>query len=102
MKHTLQVTMVLLLIFLVTQLVGLFTVSSYVDIKATAQTGSTVIHQNKYLISPPEMVEDVSWVYISLAMIIGTGLALLIVKFNKVLLWKIWLVVGISKKLHAC
>jgi presenilin-like A22 family membrane protease len=90
MKHTLKITLVLILLFVITQVVGLFTVSRYIDIKATSETGVTVINQEKYLISPPEMSESLSWLYIAAAIFIGTALALLIVKFNKVLLWKIW------------
>ncbi len=90
MKHNLTVTLSLVLLFLIAQMVGLVTVSRYIDIKATSETGITQVYNEKYIIAPPEIEESTSFIYIILAVLFGTGLALLIVRFKKVLLWKAW------------
>ncbi len=95
MKHTLKVTLILLLIFFLTQAVGLITISKYVDIEKTSETGKTHINSDKYLISPPEMDEQYSWLYITVAIAIGTSIALLIVYFDLMILWKIWFFLSI-------
>ena len=90
MKHTLYATLLLITIFLVAQGVGLFTVSRYIDVETTALTGNTTLYSDKYIIEPPEVEESFSFVYILIAVFIGTGLALLIVKFKKLGLWRLW------------
>lgn len=94
MKHTLKITLILLLIFFLAQLCGLAILSQYIDVKASAESGKTVLHQETYNITglqPPE-VEHESWsfFYIIIAVLIGTALILLIIKFKKRFLWKMW------------
>ena len=95
MKHTLTATLALVLLFLCAQLVGLVTVSRYVDIRATSETGVTKIYQEKYIIEPPEVQESFSFVYILFAVLIGTVLALIIVWFNRVRIWRFWFMASI-------
>ncbi len=95
MKHTLTATLALVLLFLCAQLVGLVTVSKYVDIRATSETGVTKIYQEKYIIEPPEVQESFSFFYILFAVLIGTVLALIIVWFNRVRIWRFWFMASV-------
>lgn len=96
MKHSLSVFAVLLGIFLAAQLVGLFVVHSYVDTaaseKATQETGKPVtIYGNlPYGVERPQIDPETSYIFLASAIIIGTLLLLLIMKFRKQGLWKVW------------
>ena len=94
MKHSVKITLILLLIFLLAQFIGLLVVSQYIDIKTSALSGKTVLNEETYDITgiqPPEIEnESLSFIYIALAIVIGTVLILLIIKYKKRYLWKIW------------
>lgn len=94
MKHKLNIIVYLIIIFFLAQLIGLAIINEYIDIKKTAETGETVIIEEQYNITgvqPPEIQnESTSFVYIVVAVIVGTALVLLIIKFKKRALWKIW------------
>lgn len=96
MKHSWQVSAVLLIIFLAAQVVGLFVVNSYVDVsaseKASREAGKPVaVYQNlPYGVERPNFAPDISYVFIGAAVIIGTVLLLLIIRFKKLALWKLW------------
>jgi presenilin-like A22 family membrane protease len=94
MKHTVEITILLVLIFIAAQVAGLFVISNYIDIYASKETGATVVKEGAYNITgitpPPVTDESSSWIYIMGAVIIGTALVLLIIKFKQTNLWKIW------------
>ena len=96
MKHSWQVSAVLLSIFLAAQVVGLFVVNSYVDVsaseKASMEAGKPVaVYQNlPYGFERPNLAPNISYIFIGAAIIIGTILLLLIIKFRKLTLWKLW------------
>ncbi len=96
MKHSWQVSAVLLGIFLAAQVVGLFVVNSYVDVsaseKASREAGKpvAVYHNLPYGVERPNFAPDISYIFIGAAVIIGTVLLLLIIKFRKLTLWKLW------------
>ena len=94
MKHSAKITLILLAVFLLAQLVGLAVVNEYIDVKQSAATGRTEIRQETYdavKVEPPQVKnESTSFVFILIAVLIGTGLVLLIIKFGKKRLWKLW------------
>ncbi|MBI2175945.1 hypothetical protein HYU40_01160 [Candidatus Woesearchaeota archaeon] len=96
MKHSWQVSAVLLCIFLAAQVIGLFVVNSYFDAaaseKATTEAGKpVVIYQDlPYGVERPDISPNISYLLIAAAIIIGTVLLLLIIKFRKLSLWKLW------------
>lgn len=94
MKHTVPVTALLLLIFVLAQVNGLFVLDYYIDIKESALAGKTVVHQEAYdqsnITVPVVENESSSFIYIIIALLLGTGLVLLIVKFRQRKLWKAW------------
>lgn len=94
MKHSLKITLYLISLFFLTQLIGLAVVNQYIDITATATTGTTVIYEETYNLSgitpPPIENESISFMYVLAGVLIGTILILLIIKFKKKSLWKSW------------
>ena len=102
MKHSWQVSAVLLSIFLAAQVIGLFVVHSYVDSAASAaatkEAGKPVViyHDLPYGVERPNIAPDISYIFIGAAVIIGTLLLLLIIKFRKLSLWKVWYLMAIT------
>jgi len=94
MKHTFAITIILVTIFFFAQVAGLVIVNEYVDIQATEETGKTVINEGAYNITgfhpPPVQNESNTWIFILGAVLFGTVLVLIIIKFRSQRLWKLW------------
>jgi presenilin-like A22 family membrane protease len=94
MKHNLKIILILVSIFFIAQVIGLGILTQYVDIKTTYNTGETTLNLEVYEVSgvmpPPIEDESFSFIWIISAVLIGTILVLLIVKFKKRRLWKVW------------
>lgn len=93
MKHTWHVTGLLVLVFFVSQLVGLAIVNKYVDHKEVdLETGKVkvVYEQLPLNIERPPVNEDYSYLFIIGAVLLGTVLALLLIRFRTVRLWRMW------------
>ena len=76
MKHNLKITIIIVLLFLTTQLIGLKIVDNY---------------DGKELplgIERPEVEEEVGFIPLMFAILIATGLALILVKFGAMKIWK--------------
>ncbi|MBU1975900.1 MAG: hypothetical protein KKG59_05850 [Nanoarchaeota archaeon] len=105
MKHTALVTFFLVLVFVVTQTVGLGLISSISSDTYIDEEGNKQIASDETTVDLTPTTQGLgSLLYIIIAVGIGTALFLLIVKFNKVGLWKVWfflavaIAVGISFK----
>ena len=96
MKHTLKVTLLLALIFFVAQIVGLaitkeyISTEEYIDPETKVVVKQIVSEDLPYNLERPEIEESSSYIWITLAVIIGTLLLLLIIKFRKFNIWKFW------------
>ncbi len=88
MKHTLKITIMLVLLFFLSQVVGLAITNQYIDHEKTAETGVTTWEELPYDFERPPVEESSSFVYILVAVLLGTGLLMLLIKFKKVNLWK--------------
>jgi len=102
MKHTYTVTLILVAIFLVSQIVGLAVTNSYVDVEKTEETGNLTwkpllqIGETE-LIERPEVEEESSaFLYVIIAVIIGTILALFLMKLKRAFFWKAWFFVAVA------
>lgn len=101
MKHTLRITALMLLIFFVAQLVGLAITREYIGIveytdSVTKEvTREVVIGDLPYSIERPEMEQSTSYIWIIAAVIIGTLLLLLLIKFRFFSLWKLWFFIAV-------
>jgi presenilin-like A22 family membrane protease len=104
MKHNWPITILLVSMFLLAQVVGLLVVKSYIDVQKTAETG-TVEWKNLPSIGGigmerPEAPPITSVIYILVALVIGTVLILLIIRWQKVMLWKMWFWLAVVLCLH--
>ncbi len=90
MKHTWNVTFVLIAIFITAQIIGLGIVLSYLDVKATQETGASTFSNLPFNVERPQVEQSVSYLYIVAAIVIGTLLLLLLIKFRRIGLWKLW------------
>jgi len=96
MKHTLKVTITLLLFFFLAQFTGLLIVNQYIDHKKTAEKKEVVMKPLPYGLERPEVKnQSISFVYITIMILTGTLLVLLLVKFQKPIIFKIWLFTGV-------
>ena len=91
MKHNIKINLILVVIFLLAQFTGLFVVNHYIDHKATAESNSIQWQPLPYEIERPEIEnQSTSFIYIMVAILIGTLLFLFMAKLNKPSIWKIW------------
>ena len=78
MKHNVQVTLVLLGLFILAQLVGLVIIDHYNE------------KDLPYGIEKPDYKPETSFIPLSVFIIIATVLALILARFKAVFLWKLW------------
>lgn len=86
MKHSINVTIYLILLFLISQLLGLYITSNYIDV-TELDKGNVTFSNLPYDIDRPEIEESTSFIHIFTIILIGTGLVFLLIKFQ---LWKFW------------
>src|SRR3989344_3784489 len=91
MKHTPRVIIALVLFFFIAQFMGLLIINHYIDHKKTVETKAVAWQPLPYNLERPEIKnESVSFIYITMAILIGTILVLLLIRFNKPFIWKLW------------
>ncbi len=97
MKHNIKITAILLIMFFVTQLIGLAVISSYSPKKLTVLNETTgeyeevnVTPQLPYGMQPPEMKPEISLGSIIIAMILAVVIVLLLSKIRAVLFLRLW------------
>ena len=89
MKHNVKTTSILLGLFFVAQVIGLFVIQNYIDVDASVD-GELVFKELPFDLERPPIEQSTSFLYIIAAILIGTCLVLLLIKFNKTKLWKLW------------
>ena len=91
MKHKPNVIIALVLFFLMAQFTGLLIINHYIDHKKTIETKAVAWQPLPYSLERPEVKnQSASFIYITVAILIGTVLVLLLIKFNKPFIWKAW------------
>jgi presenilin-like A22 family membrane protease len=90
MKHNLKITLIIIIFFLLSQLIGLGVLTNYVDYKKTRETGKVSWKELPYDIERPQVQESTSFIYIFAAIIIGTILLLGLIKTRVKFFWKLW------------
>ncbi|MBW2968202.1 hypothetical protein KY362_06980 [Candidatus Woesearchaeota archaeon] len=100
MKHSVLITLILVCVFFVSQIVGLVITDQYIAEKVINETTGEVVNITysdlPLDIERPEVDESNSWIYIVLAVLIGTVLVLLLVRFKGVRLWKAWFFLSVA------
>lgn len=94
MKHSLKVTGLLLLIFLLSQYIGLGLLYLTIDQIKTHQTGKTEFKELAFT-ERPQFEEQTSYIPIIISVIIGTIIILGLIKFKLIWIWKIWYTIAI-------
>ncbi|MBW2990062.1 hypothetical protein KY358_07140 [Candidatus Woesearchaeota archaeon] len=90
MKHSLKITLLLVSLFFLSQIIGLVITNAYIDHRATQEKGEITFINLPYNIERPPVEQKSSFIFIITAILIGTLLILLLIKFEKAFLWKIW------------
>src|SRR3989344_2387115 len=90
MKHTLNATIILLSIFLLTQVFGLFTVSNYLEVYE--KDGKLSIGYPNTALGEAPVVQEKSWtfVYIFIGILAGTALLFFFIKLKVGSFWRYW------------
>ena len=83
MKHHIRVTLLLVGIFFLSQVIGLFVINGYIDHGALKDTGDVSFTALPYNVERPDVDQSTSFWYIISAILLGTILLLLIIKFRK-------------------
>jgi len=87
MKHSLSITLILVLIFFLSQLIGLYALSASTNVIRTPE-GIVIEYENTTIGERPDIHGWETFAYILVAVLIGTGLILLLVRFRKFSIWK--------------
>ncbi|MBL7055396.1 hypothetical protein ISS07_00610 [Candidatus Woesearchaeota archaeon] len=101
MKHSLKITLFLLSMFFVTQVIGLGITKEYLEVTQFFDPETNELRkelttkQLPYDIERPEVEASTSYVWIVISILIGTLLLLLIIKFGKMHLWKLWFFIAV-------
>jgi presenilin-like A22 family membrane protease len=88
MKHTLQITLLMVLIFFLSQVIGLYALSANTNVTQTPGGEIIVEHQDTAIGERPDIQGLETFAYVIVAILIGTGLILLLVRFRKIKIWK--------------
>ena len=91
MKHSGSVTVVLLSFFLLAQFMGLLILYEYMDISPQGE----IVYKDLPIGARPPLDEETSYLPIIIAILIGTGIMLLLIKFGWTLVWKIWFTLAV-------
>ncbi len=94
MKHTVKVTVVLLLLFLLIQFIGIAVLQQYVDQDKSIEQHKVVFGELPIGERPP-LEQNTSYVTVIFAVLIGTGLAFLLMRYNLIRLWKAWFFIAL-------
>ncbi|OIO65279.1 hypothetical protein COY28_03540 [Candidatus Woesearchaeota archaeon CG_4_10_14_0_2_um_filter_57_5] len=95
MKHSLRVTLFLIALFLAAHLVGLVVLRSYWQPAASAAAGKPVFSDLPMGLERPDATPGESVIFIIVGVIIGTLLALWLMRFRKPIAWKLWFALAI-------
>ena len=94
MKHTPPITLLLLLLFLSAQFIGIFILTKYIDIEKSQETGQTEFRELPVVERPP-LQEETSFLPLMMAILIGTALLLLLIKYKLSWIWRGWFLIAI-------
>lgn len=93
MKHNLPVIGWMAAFFLVAQFIGIAVIYSYIDVDASVRSGRTEFRGLELGGQPmerPQWEESSSFIWMMAAILVGTALMLLLMRFRFQVLWKFW------------
>ncbi len=98
MKHTISITALLLSFFVLAQVFGLFLIMKDAQVNTAIEGNTTIItvaHDDTAVGARPDTKGVESLLYVVIGVIIGTLLVLLLARFGKTNLWKIWYFIAV-------
>ena len=94
MKHTLKITLLLAVLFLLAQIIGLQIVKGYLEIKEIRVGNQTVVQKEwqalPYNVERPRLEEETSYLPIFLTILAATIVLIVIIRLGLLKLWKFW------------
>jgi len=99
MKHTALITLILVGVFFLSQVVGMVITEQYIGERVLNETtGKVTITYEKLPLDMerPEIEESKSYLFILGAVLLGTAIVLLLVKFRGFKLWKMWFFLSVA------
>ncbi len=95
MKHTLKITILLVGIFFITQIIGLLITKEYITIKEYIDPDTKIVMKEVNYEDLPYGIERLpestySFIWIIAAILIGTAIFLILIKYKVFKLWKLW------------
>lgn len=90
MKHSIKTTAFLLLLFLAAQIIGLFVLSHYIKVEEKDGVFTVKYEEVPFIGTPPEVNQNLSFIPIMIAVLVGTGIIFLIIKFGKPFIFRYW------------
>ncbi len=90
MKHNLRITLILVGIFFVTQVIGLAITNQYINHQKLIEEGTVEFDPLPYNLERPQVEEKTSFIWIMAAILLGTAIFLVIIKFKVFRVWKLW------------
>lgn len=95
MKHSLRITFILISLFLLSQVIGLLIINKDIEVTKSADGAIVTEHTSEKIIGKPPVSKSTGFLYIFSVILLGTGLAFLLLKFKIVRLWKLWFFIAI-------
>lgn len=92
MKHTYKITLILIFSFLLAQIIGLGIISQYMEKSPTGE----VSFKELPIGDRPPVEENTSFIPVIVAILIGTGILLLLIKYGLTKIWKLWFFIAIT------
>ena len=93
MKHKFNISLILVMMFLVAQFLGIAIIYNNVDTQQSSED-QTVFKEIPFLERPP-IQEDYSYIPIIFAILVGTAFLLLLMKYNLTWIWKVWFLLAV-------
>jgi presenilin-like A22 family membrane protease len=90
MKHTLPVTLILISVFIASQLLGLGLIAAGTTTTVDEEGNVVVAHEDTALGPRPETRGFASFTYLVVGIAVGTIVLLILIKFNLLRVWKLW------------
>jgi presenilin-like A22 family membrane protease len=102
MKHTMKVTILLVLVFLVIQVFGLMVVNADISTQLSPVTGQVTIEHSENVAERPQTEGASSMIYILIGIGLGTVIILILMKLKQVKIWllfylfAVWLTISMT------
>jgi|YelNatPaOPRAMG01_1025707.scaffolds.fasta_scaffold105837_2 presenilin-like A22 family membrane protease len=88
MKHPIYATLIIVLIFLLSQLIGLYALNVNAVVTQTPEGEIKVEYAETAIGERPEIYGFETFIYVIVAILIGTGIILLLTRYRKTNIWK--------------